>query len=129
MDVEHPNGGHRRLCRHREGDQSADRGAGGDAVAMLDGHAMRHKTAHREAGEEDAVHVEGVLLAECVEQRHQEARVVGVAVHQTRIPHGAVAFVARLRHHDGPAELIRDLREMVFIIDARDVVAQAMQEE
>ena len=37
-------------------DQAADRSAGRDTVAMLDGHTMRHETTHGKACEEDATY-------------------------------------------------------------------------
>ena len=128
MDVKHTHW-NRRLCSHGKGNQATDRRACRDAVAILDGHAMRHEATHREAREEDAIHIKGILRGERVEKRHQKSRVVGAATHQSRIPHGAVAFVARLRHHDGPAKFISDLREMKLIINSSDVVAQSMQEK
>ena len=116
------------IC-HGMRNQSADRRACRDAVTVFDGHAVCHEATHREACEEHAVKIDGILFGERVEECHEEARVVGVAGHQSGVPHRAVAFVQRLRHHDGPMELVGHLLEMELVVQARDVVAQAMQEK
>ena len=104
-------------------DESADRRAGRDAVAVLYGHAVRHEAAHREAGEKDAVQVDGMMDRQGVEEGHQEARVVDVAIHQRGVPHGGTGLREGLRYHHDPAVFVGHLLEMEFIVQSGDVVA------
>ena len=87
VDVEHTHGGYRRLRGVRIGNQSADGCAGVDAVAVFNGHAVRHKAAHGNACKEDTVGVKLILNRQRVEERHQEADVINGAGGQTSVPH------------------------------------------
>ena len=129
VDVEQPDGRDRRLGGIRIGDESAEGGARGDAVAVHDGHAVGHEAAHRKAREEDAVGVELILDRQRVEEGHQEAGVIDGAGHQSGVPHRADALVEGLRCHDRPSELLGNLPEVERLVVVRDVVAQPVQEE
>ena len=109
--------------------QSADRGAGRDTVAVLDGYAMGHETAHREAREEHAVHVQLAGFDQRIKQSHQESGVVDIAWHQARIPHGSYPLVQSLWNNNDPFKFIRNLLEMKPIVHIGNVVGPTMQKK
>ena len=57
VDIEHTHWRNCCVVSHGMGNQSADGCACRDAVAVFDGHAMRHETAHGETCEKDTIEV------------------------------------------------------------------------
>ena len=129
MNMEHPDGYHRGLQRHGLGNQSADRGAGGDAVTMLYGHAVGHKAAHGEACKEDAVSVQVILYGQGVQQGQQKTHIIDVAIGQSRAPHSADSLIQGLGHDDGPTQLVRQLGKMILLVTRNNLDRQAMKIE
>ena len=121
--MQQPHRCHWSLVCHGVGYQSADRRGSIDAVAVFDGHSVRHETSHREAGEEHTVLIYRILYGQTVEESHQKAGIVDCAVHEGGVPHGAVAFVDGLWYDDHPVETVCNLLEIMLAVDMVDVVA------